>query len=174
MQRTALALALVLGLSTSKATESPLPTGTNCALASGSPPNEAGELFDPFEGQISYLKRVFPRLSDLPPTYTGCQVMWTMRLPEIGKPSVSVVYYEDGRATCVWPESFPPICRAGTRESQGCMLAARAVIISFPVGCLARTLDNGKVPNDCFQSFNIEYDQKELVFLPRAQREDSP
>jgi hypothetical protein len=50
------------------------------------------------------------------------------------------------------------------------MLAARAALVSYPAGCLARSLSDRKVPDDCSQSFNDEYNRRELVLLPGAKQ----
>ena len=160
-------------LALTAAAQSP-PTGLNCENASAEPPEGSGENYAQVTQQVIWVFRVFPRLSELEQGYTGCQVLWTVRLPDAPEPTMSLVFYKNGKAQFIWPKPPEPICEKGESTATGCMLPAQLIPVSFPAGCLARAAQAGKMPADCTESFNQEFDLKERVHVQRAKQENAP
>lgn len=151
----------------------PQPDGPNCAY-SEKPVAAAGEQYVQI-GKETMFFRVFPRVSDIEPDYTGCQILWTAQTPDLSKITASLVYFEKGKAKSVWPNPPDPMCkRDELTEATGCLLPASLIAVSFPAGCITRSIQEGKMPADCTESFKREYSFKEQVHVQRAKRENAP
>ena len=117
------------------------------------PPATAGELS--FKSPtVALHSRTYPRLSEIPAGYTGCQVT---RATINNRSSRTVVYVLAGRVESVAPEPAPPLCAKGERSTKtGCTSRSQALQASFPAGCIARMVE-GKYPQDCIASFQSEH-----------------
>jgi len=128
--------------------------GANCALET--PPPAAGETFFATE-KTTVAGRVYPRLSDLPERYTGCQILWSS--VNGGRVMRSTTYFTDGRVVAVdpVPEGIA-LCKPGEKVADsGCTSRKDVVIVSFPPGCAARTLQDNAIPKDCMAAFHAEF-----------------
>ena len=130
------------------------PSQTNCALQE--PPEEAGELI-PVAGRTQSAGRVFPRLSQIPVDYTGCQVAW-IRVD--GQTTVrSATLVRSGHVVSVMPTPTEgAVCEQGERTVKtGCDSLRYYVLVSYPPGCAARAVATGQVPQDCHKAFMDEF-----------------
>jgi hypothetical protein len=127
--------------------------GTNCDIIE--PPAEAGDIFHAV-GKTQVAGRVFPRLSDLGTSYTGCQVLWSVI--NGGPRYRSLIYLRNGQVQALYPEPDVPLCKKGEKTIEtGCNPRQRALLVSYPPGCAARTVQSGTVPQDCVHEFNREF-----------------
>jgi len=128
--------------------------GDNCQLSV--PPQGSGELFSSV-GKVSVAGRVFPRLSELPNRYSGCQVAWVSI--NGGSITRSVTKFADGRVVAIDPvPDGIPLCQPGEKVADtGCTSRKTAVLVSYPPGCAARTVETMVVPGDCLASFQAEF-----------------
>ena len=127
------------------------PGDNACTLAE--PPPAAGELaFD--TRKVKLEGRVYPRLSDLPPGYTGCQVLWTTIN---GQSARTVIRLQNGRVESIDPKIEEPWCAKGEKSGKtGCYPRREALQVSFPPGCAARRV-SGAYPKECMDSFLTEH-----------------
>jgi hypothetical protein len=144
MRYALLTLALLLGSTAMAAEEA-------CSLVA--PPKEAGEMLLQ-TGGLTVESRVFPRLTDLPRDYTGCQVLWASIN---GKATRTLIRIRSGRVEAVEPEPVPALCKLGERTAEtGCTSRRQSLQTSFPSGCITRRVD-GKYPPDCLKGFMSEH-----------------
>jgi len=152
LSRRCVALAFLAGglISTACGATPERPQGANCRLTA--PPRSAGEINAPRE-----LAFVYPRTKDIGMGYLGCQTVWA-RGEHGAWEIVSLVRIERRNVVEVWPP--PP-----DGESPGHCIYSRGRIlpnspddcrtlqtISFPAGCLARSLKlhvYPAMPNGC-------------------------
>ncbi len=122
-----------------------------CVLAQA--PSASGEIW--FRSRsVAVDGRVYPRLSELPLGYTGCQVLWAT---VNGKSSRTVTHIRDGKVLSVVPEPVPPLCLKGERAAAtGCTSRRGSLLVSYPSGCVAR-MANASFPPDCVASFMREH-----------------
>lgn len=147
-----LPLALVFAVRAGLASTDPF-DGPNCHIAE--PPAEAGDIFGG-SAKASVAGKVFPRLSDLPANYSGCQVLWSTI--NNGPWYRSRLAVRNGRVEAVQPSPPVPLCAEGERTiDTGCSPRQRALIVSFPPGCAKRTVETGAVPGDCIKEFQREF-----------------
>ena len=128
--------------------------GENCRL--NTPPPNAGEIF--FDvGKVSAAGRVYPRLSQIPAGYTGCQVLWASI--NGGRVTRSTTLFEAGRVVAVRPiPDGIPLCEAGEKAGEtGCTSRKTTVQVSYPAGCAAQALELKAVPKDCTEAFLAEF-----------------
>ncbi|MGA0610579.1 hypothetical protein [Caldimonas sp. KR1-144] len=125
----------------------------NCSLET--PPADAGEIFH-FFGGANVLGRVYPRLSAMPASYTGCQVLWSSI---DGRPVVrTTTFIRGGRVVSSIPEPDVPFCLPGEQPiDTGCRSRKGAFLVSYPPGCAARFIETRTVPQDCLRAFLDEY-----------------
>ena len=118
-----------------------------CTLAEA--PATSGEVW--FRSRtVAVDGRVYPRLSALPPGYTGCQVLWATIN---GKSSRTVTHIRKGKVASVVPEPVPPLCLKGERTAvTGCTSRKGSLLVSYPSGCVAR-MANASFSPDCVASF---------------------
>jgi hypothetical protein len=126
----------------------------NCHLDLA-PPN-SGEIFFA-TAKVTVAGRVYPRLSDIPADYSGCQVLWASINGE--RTTRSVTSFRTGRVVAVSPlPDGIPLCNAGEKAAEtGCTSRKTAVQVSYPAGCAARTLESKTVPRDCIEAFRSEF-----------------
>lgn len=130
------------------------PRGDNCEVLSA--PESAGEIFFVI-GKVSAAGRVYPRLSEIPANYTGCQTLWvSMNGGPVARTTTSFV---GGRVVSVHPvPDGIPLCMVGEKAAQtGCTPRREVVQASFPAGCAARTVALKVMPEDCWAAFDSEY-----------------
>jgi len=129
-------------------------SGENCRL--NAPPPDSGEIFFDI-GKVSVAGRVYPRLSQIPSGYAGCQILWTST--NGGKVTRSVTLFEQGRVVSVDPvPDGIPLCKAGEKAlDTGCTSRKTTVQVSYPTGCAARTVEARAVPRDCIAAFQTEF-----------------
>jgi hypothetical protein len=129
-------------------------SGENCRL--NAPPPDSGEIFFDI-GKVSAAGRVYPRLSQIPSRYTGCQVTWVSI--NGGSPIRSLTLFAQGRVVSVDPvPDGIPLCNAGEKVvDTGCTSRKTAVPVSYPPGCAARTVESKAVPRDCTEAFQAEF-----------------
>ena len=130
------------------------PEGPNCTLLE--PPIESGESFSMYEGQATFFVQIYPRLSELPPNFTGCQVLWATFN---GRPRTrALLFLRNGQVEAKFPDPLVPLCRPGERTiDTGCEPRQRALLVSFPPGCAARTVRLGKLPSECEEKWREEW-----------------
>jgi hypothetical protein len=129
-------------------------SGDNCQLST--PPLDSGEIFFDI-GKVSGAGRVYPRLSQIPSGYAGCQVLWTSI--NGGGITRSVTLFDQGRVVSVDPvPDGIPLCKAGEKAiDTGCTSRKTAVQVSYPPGCAARTVKAKAIPRDCVAAFQAEF-----------------
>jgi hypothetical protein len=139
------------------------PTGPNCNIEE--PPSGSGEFDSSAKAQNKYSKdevrftKAYPRLSDMPPDYTGCQSIWTYTGGT--SPSVRRVYFLSGQVASIWPPHegrLEIICKAGEdgRET-GCIRLSRFLVVSFPADCYKTAIKTGRVSDECVRAFESDY-----------------
>ena len=130
------------------------PKGQNCALTD--PPAEAGESFPMYRGDPVIFGRIYPRLSDIPTDYTGCQVLWATF--ENQRRTRSLLFLRKGEVAAKYPGPVVPMCKPGERTlDTGCEPRQRALFVSFPAGCLKRTMELRDLPPDCKEEWRKEW-----------------
>jgi hypothetical protein len=81
------------------------------------PPPSAGEVaFSTATTSVS--ARVYPRLSDIPANYSGCQVLWATIN---GNKTRTVVYLKEGRVESTDPAPKVPLCAKGEKTNEAAM-----------------------------------------------------
>lgn len=147
-------LALLLCLCPVVAFAAETPPEANCALQE--PPEDAGELI-PSTGRTKLAGRVFPRLSQIPVDYTGCQVAW-IRI-EGRATARSATLFRGGHVVSVTPTPMEgAVCERGERTAEtGCDSLKYYLLVSYPPGCAARAVATGQVPQDCHKAFMDEF-----------------
>jgi len=121
--------------------------GNACTLTE--PPSDAGETALETR-RVTLEARVYPRLSVLPPDYSGCQVLWTTIN---GKSARTIIRLVNGRIESTDPPPDEPLCAKGEKTTvKGCYPRREALQASFPPGCVARRV-GGAFPKECMDSF---------------------
>jgi len=152
-------LFLVVVASTSLLAGASPPEGENCDLAS--PPADAGEAHSHVAG-AGVIGWIYPRLSTLPASYSGCQVLWYMGPKQLQR---SMLFLRNGRVQSIFPEPMVPLCKVGEKTMDtGCAPRQRAMLVSFPAGCWARAKAEGKLPGDCLADFRREFAIHDTLF----------
>ena len=130
------------------------PNGQNCDLATA--PSDAGEIFFTV-GKVTAIGRVYPRLSEIPVNYTGCQILWASI--NSGRITRAVTFFRAGRVVSVSPvPDGIPLCATGEKSSDtGCTSRKIVVQVSYPAGCAARTLESKALPRSCAEAFEAEF-----------------
>lgn len=144
------------------------PQGENCQLQT--PPPGAGETYHFVRG-TPYTMKVFPRLSAITATYSGCQVAWI----DIGQgEKVLRIEMRQGQAVALWPAGIPGVmCEKGESSvDTGCMYPAHSLGASAFPGCIARAQQQHRMPQDCLQELFRERDLQQ-EFIDRAQKENA-
>jgi hypothetical protein len=128
--------------------------GENCRLSA--PPANSGEIFLEV-GKVTVAGRVYPRLSQIPGNYTGCQVLWASI--NGGRVARSVTLFEAGRVVSVNPlPDGIPLCEADEKVAEtGCTSRKTAVPVSYPAGCAARVVESKAIPRDCIDALQAEF-----------------
>jgi hypothetical protein len=126
----------------------------NCDVSD--PPTNSGEIFY-VVGKVSVAGRVYPRLSQIPANYTGCQVLWASI--NGGRVTRSVTLFEAGRVVSVRPlPDGIPLCQANEKVADtGCTSRKTTVQVSYPPGCAARVVESKSMPRDCIDAFQAEF-----------------
>jgi hypothetical protein len=128
--------------------------GPNCDLVE--PPAEAGDVIAPDGSPVPLSGRVFPRLTDIPANYTGCQVLWSVI--NNGPRNRALIALRDGRVEAVRPSPPVPLCAPGEKTiDTGCSPRQLGLLVSFPAGCARRAAEARRIPVDCMQAFQREY-----------------
>jgi hypothetical protein len=131
----------------------------NCDVVE--PPAGSGEIFHSI-GKVLTAGRVYPRLSEIPAGYTGCQVLWSSI--NGGPRFRSVTYLDAGRVVATQPEPEVPLCEAGEKAAEtGCTARRYTLQVSYPPGCAARTLETKSLPMDCIAAFQAEFKLNDLI-----------
>lgn len=131
----------------------------NCDVVE--PPADSGEIFHSV-GKVIRAGRVYPRLSAIPPGYTGCQVLWSS--VNGGPRYRSVTYLDAGRVVATNPEQEVPLCEPGEKAAEtGCTARRYTLQVSYPPGCAARTLETKSLPMDCIAAFQAEFKLNDLI-----------
>lgn len=133
--------------------------GANCDL--GDPPTESGEIFMVL-GRSQVYGRVYPRLSQLPKDYTGCQVLWASMN---GGPTLrSVTLLLVGRVIAAQPAMDLRFCGSNERASETKCTPRRTTLhVSYPPGCVANLIESKAMPTDCLDAMQKELTLYHLV-----------
>ena len=134
--------------------------GENCGLRT--PPPSSGEIFFQVD-KVSVNGYVYPRLSQLPSRYTGCQVNW---LSSNGGPVTRVMtLFDSGRVVAVDPiPDGIPLCKAGEKVADtGCTSRKMVVLVSYPAGCAARVRETKALPKDCLEALQAEFKLQDRI-----------
>lgn len=128
--------------------------GENCDLSAA--PSSSGEIFAAV-GKTFLLGRVYPRLSEIPANYTGCQVLWSST--NNGHVTRSAAFFQAGRIVSVSPvPDGVPLCTVGEKAAEtGCTSPKYVVQVSYPAGCAARAMELKRIPVDCAEAFMEEF-----------------
>jgi hypothetical protein len=142
-----ISLSLVFFVQFAAASDGP----SSCELVE--PPMGAGEL-SMSVGGTKIEARVYPRLSDIPKNYTGCQLLWSNIN---GRSYRTTIRLNNGRVESTDPPPDVPLCARGERSSvSGCYPRKQALQASFPAGCIAKRFD-GRDTRECKESFLHEH-----------------
>jgi hypothetical protein len=106
--------------------------GSNCDVAA--PPEQAGE-----NSVHGIFLKVYPRRTELPPNYTGCQSAW-LKYPEGWQLTFRLTLHE-GKVVELWSPEF--ICNYRNDKlvpgrSAECDQAAPVPLLSLPPGCITK------------------------------------
>lgn len=126
-------------------------SGPNCNVQT--PPAQAGEVWNDDWAMV-----IYPRASDMPINYTGCQVAWTKHVS--GERQRYVTAIVNGRVEGVAPPPpFFPVCEDDENANKGnCRPRYLYLWASMPHGCAKRARDDaGRVPKDCTQGLLSEW-----------------
>lgn len=130
-------LALAIGVSASHA-QGTEPAGQNCRLLA--PPTDAGE--SPDHGIVL---RIYPRASEISPSYSGCQTMWAPQANAWIRISETEII--NGDPVRLWTPAGISDATASCRYAKGKTISGDArscpapeflIQQSFPAGCASK------------------------------------
>ena len=157
-RRLIVATVLLMASPLARAQESIPSASPNCDLTS--PPAQSGLVPVMHTGFF----KVFPRRSDMPRDYTGCQAVWSVQSElHRGQPITyrkeTLFYFERGVLVVARhePTGRTCLCRDGTsttnaaecRVPEGADVGAAIPFSSAPPGCLEEVVASQKVPKRC-------------------------
>jgi hypothetical protein len=146
--------ALLMTIAGAPAQETIPTTGLNCSIAS--PPSESGLAV---AGHAGFFK-VFPRKSNMPRDYTGCQIVWSVESDdlrggqEVTYKRAAIFYFQRGLLALAHDEQAGLTCRyqGGKPTVQDGSCDTRDIpISSAPAGCLEEMIATQAVPKRCEQ-----------------------
>ena len=147
------------------------PAEANCGLVT--PPSSAGYV-SVITPKSTMSLRVFPRLTDIPSDYTGCQVAWVSQTPDLSAIKIVRIYIVDGRAISIQPLPLDPMCKRGENSKEtGCRYPAHFLAISSASACEMRPFDKSARSTECLTEISRERNLMEQYVL-RAERENVP